>query len=619
MNEDYKLIALCTSRVYDTEIHSFIEVFNERVKNSGYRLLVFALNADMYWNEDALSAECAVFDYIPYQRVHSVILMDEKIKSHRVAEAIVKRARAAGKPVIVLDGAYEGCSDIRFDFAGGFESVVRHVLEEHDVKRPHFMAGIRGNVFSDERLRVFREQMEAHGYAFDESCYSYGEFWATPARAATRKLLEREELPDAIICANDIMAINVSDVLQGAGIKVPEQVIVTGFDGYDEVFMVSPAITTVDCDPMQMAEYCAQLYLERDITAMEPQEIRVKPKLIVNKSCGCPHFVNPKRRSTLSRFNNDFYRYQDDTRLMHDSITGMIMANTVGEAVACIHEKYTDTMCCVVDQNCFRTDLDFFSDMTRAEGYMLFYDPDSDNEHPVPFDIGELLPNAGKRLASGYPLLIQAVDYMNKPLGYVVYFIDSYDITEYGCTAGTTEMISMGFGGHITVRYQQYLRARVEEMYRIDALTGLYTRLAFREEFEKMKDAPERQGQPLLVVMADLDYLKKINDGIGHTAGDKAIAAVADSLRYACPEDALCVRFGGDEMMAFIPNCTDRDGIFEKIRERMEFYSERLGFTVSASCGGYETVLNRDTDLNLLIHEADEEMYLVKRARKEKR
>ncbi len=616
MEIDYKLIALCTSRVYDTEVHSFIEVFNERIKHAGYHLLVFSLNADLYWNEDSISAECAVFDYIPYERVHSVILMDEKIKSHRVGERITKCAREAGKPVIVLDGAYEGCSDIRFDFASGFENIVKHVLEEHHVKRPHFMAGIKDSVFSEERLRIFREQLKAHGIPFDDSCVSYGEFWAAPARVATEKLLERGELPDAIICANDIMAINVSDVLQGAGIKVPEQVIVTGFDGYDEVFLVSPPITTADCDPAAMAEACAQLYLEDDITKRDPGQIRVIPKMIVNESCGCPRFINPTRRSTLSRFNNDFYRYQDDIRLMHDSITGMITATNVAEAVACIHEKYTDTMSCVVDKECFRTDHDYFSDPEPAKEYMLFYDPGFDNVHPVPFDVKDLLPNAKERLASGYPLLIQAVDYMNKPLGYVVYFFDSYDITEYGCTAGTTEMISMGFGGHINVRYQQYLMSKVEEMYRIDALTGLYNRLAFREEFERLKKAPERQGQKILVVMADLDFLKKINDNRGHAAGDKAIAAVADALKCACPEDALCVRFGGDEMMAFVPGFEDKEVIFDKIHAKMDEYTKKFGFTVSASCGGYETVLDQDTDLNLLVNKADEEMYRVKRARK---
>ena len=57
--------------------------------------------------------------------------------------------------------------------------------------------------------------------------------------------------------------------------------------------------------------------------------------------------------------------------------------------------------------------------------------------------------------------------------------------------------------------------------------------------------------------MADLDGLKAINDGYGHESGDIAIAAVANALKSACPAGTLCMRYGGDEMIAFIQNTCD--------------------------------------------------------------
>ncbi len=623
MGEEYRLVALCTSRVYDTGIHAFIESLTELLNPRGFRLVIYTLNADQYWEEDALSAECAVFDFIPYKKFELLILMDEKIKSHRVSERIIAGAHEAGLPVIVLDGHYEGCSNIRYDFRKGFEGVVRHVIEDHHAKRPHIMAGIPDNPFSDERIEVFKEVLKDNGIPFDDSMVSYGLFWATPARKATSELLERDELPDAIICANDIMAINVSDVLQAAGIDVPGQVIVTGFDGYDEVFMVTPCITTVDCAPAAMAKTCSEI-LERCING-EILEPSVKPDLIINESCGCPRCTT-QRRSALNNFNQSFYRYQDDTRLSHDSITGMLTANSVEETSFSIIEalkgmaaRFSASVSCIADKKCFSTEHYFFTEcFSDNEEYVLFFDSDQKADTETPFDINNILPRENERLETGYPIVINALDYMNRCMGYIAYSFTSSEITEFAQTANITEMINMGLGGYITTQYQQYLIGKVADMYRLDALTGLYNRASFNEALKALQAQVPKEGLPLLIIMADLDGLKTINDNLGHEAGDHAIAAVAAALKNACPKDALCVRYGGDEMLALVPVNYDKEEILKKIHEMMAESSRKEGFTISASCGFYETRLYSDTDLKTEVKKADEQMYLIKNERKKR-
>ena len=122
-----KLIALCTSRIYDPQVHGYIEKLNTRLQEKGFSLLIFAINSDIYWDEERPAAEKYVFDLIPYEFIDAVIIMDEKIKSHRQAEKIVARSNAAKVPVIVCDGHYEGASSIRFDYEKGFELICRHI------------------------------------------------------------------------------------------------------------------------------------------------------------------------------------------------------------------------------------------------------------------------------------------------------------------------------------------------------------------------------------------------------------------------------------------------------------------------------------------------------------
>ena len=229
-----RTIALCTSRIFDSQTHPFIKRLNKELQEKEVRLLIYAINYDLYWNERDEKDETYVYDLVPYESIDLLILMDEKIKSHRISKKIIDAAGAHSVPVVVIDGEYEGTTFVGFDYEKGFEQIVRHVIEDHGAKKVHMVAGIKGNVFSDRRIRIFQQVAEENGISFSDDMVSYGEFWATPARRCAHELIDSGNIPEAVICANDIMAINVSVVLQENGLSVPEDVIVTGFDGFDE-------------------------------------------------------------------------------------------------------------------------------------------------------------------------------------------------------------------------------------------------------------------------------------------------------------------------------------------------------------------------------------------------
>ena len=608
-----KVVAVCTSRIYDLQVYDYLVSLNEQLKKQGFSLWIYALNEDLYWNEDNNPAEVAIFSYIDYEKTDMILLMDEKIKSHRIAGEIIREARLHNKPVVVVDGKYEGCSDVCFDFRAGYEALVRHVFDCHEVKKPFYIGGFRGNAFSEERKEVLCKVAAEHGVFMDESRVLYGDFWATPARKAAEEIVARGDLPDAIFCANDIMAINVMDVLKSHGVRIPEDVLVTGFDGYDEAFQNTPGLTTVTCELTDLVNMTAQAVL-REMEGAQPDSYRVTPALVTNESCGCPR-CETWRKNSISSFNNRFYRYQDDVRFTHDCVTKMIMSGTLEEAVSHIEGRSTDRMCCVVKAECFREERNFFTEEPWDSPYLLIFDSIHSGGKRV-FDRKEIMPDLEARMEGGYPLIFQGLDYMERPMGYVVYYFEDYNVTDYAKTATLTEMVNQGVGGYINMRYQQYLLSRMKEIYKVDALTGLYNRLAFRESFEVLKNDPEMQGVPMLVFMADLDYLKTINDTYGHKAGDQAIAAVAEALQMYCPDNALCVRFGGDEMLAFIPGGADANTILRNIAQRLEGKSEELGFRISASCGSYLTTICSDMNLQEVVDVADKKMYEVKRKRK---
>src|SRR5712691_8869927 len=80
-----------------------------------------------------------------------------------------------------------------------------------------------------------------------------------------------------------------------------------------------------------------------------------------------------------------------------------------------------------------------------------------------------------------------------------------------------------------------------------DALTGLYNTRAFRNRYDRATERAMRSGQPLSMLLVDVDHLKTINDRYGHAAGNEVLIAVAEALRIAKRSDDSAARWGGDE------------------------------------------------------------------------
>ena len=131
------------------------------------------------------------------------------------------------------------------------------------------------------------------------------------------------------------------------------------------------------------------------------------------------------------------------------------------------------------------------------------------------------------------------------------------------------------------MRYQHYLAKQIEEMYRQDILTGLYNRNGLMAAYQEMVSdhGQEKISEGITIVLADLDGLKKINDNYGHGEGDHAIHTVAQALKNACPKNAVCARFGGDEMLAIFDEEYDPDLIKKDITGNLMWWLQAWEFT----------------------------------------
>lgn len=160
-----------------------------------------------------------------------------------------------------------------------------------------------------------------------------------------------------------------------------------------------------------------------------------------------------------------------------------------------------------------------------------------------------------------------------------------------------------------------------------DHLTGAANRKLLFSEGPRLMDSARRGGQPVSLLMLDLDFFKRVNDTHGHAAGDAVLAAFSALLRYTLRKSDLFARYGGEEFVVLAPNAGSVSvlELAERIRQAVERLEvpvggARLRFTVSIGASSLEGSSEAagqgagGTSLELLLARADEALYAAKAA-----
>ncbi|HEY0875818.1 MAG TPA: diguanylate cyclase [Vicinamibacterales bacterium] len=153
----------------------------------------------------------------------------------------------------------------------------------------------------------------------------------------------------------------------------------------------------------------------------------------------------------------------------------------------------------------------------------------------------------------------------------------------------------------------------------VDELTGLYNRRGFVTLAERQLSLARRKRQPLVLIAADVDDLKGINDQFGHAAGDQALVAAAAILKQTYREADIVARLGGDEFTVF-PLEAARDStslLVDRLQTNLRKFNEqsRREFTLSMSTGVALLEGELSKDVQQLLSEADSQLYQQKRER----
>ncbi len=179
-----------------------------------------------------------------------------------VADAI-REDRAPPLPLVLACERFEGleCPHVAIDNVAAAEAAVGHLVEQ-GCTRIATISGPPGNTLSEDRQQGYRNALQAEGISPDPAWERHGDFTVGAGFAAMRELLDLDPRPDGLFCANDEMAIGARQAIREAGLAVPHDIAIVGFDDIRFAEYLDPPLTTIRQPTSAIGEQAMALMID---------------------------------------------------------------------------------------------------------------------------------------------------------------------------------------------------------------------------------------------------------------------------------------------------------------------------------------------------------------------
>lgn len=570
--------------------------------------------------------ETQIYKLADLSAFDGVLMQGNQILETQIRDGIVNRIKLAGVPMISLCYQIPGFPFINTDNYAAMKELTSHLIEHHHVRRLAFLTGYKQSTEAQERLNGFMDSCYEHHLNVKDIRLIDGRWEYAHGRMAAEKLLsDWEHLPQALMCANDDMAIGACETFQKAGVRIPEDIIVTGFDNIGDAMAYQPRLTTISRDYRGMA-YAALHELKDEIEGRKKAPVDEKPEHyapIYSESCGCKSGDRREEELIRTRFFKMNRFINNYSRAQEDMISRMMDAGTYSEVLDIFEnsaEMFRVSQIIYCSNGFLRN---FKQESIRSEEYesrmrvMGYFgrnhlDHDEKHCHGI-FDRKEMLPAQfvrPGRLYTFYP-----VHYREFAIGYIV-FEGVSPAMEYNLLEGTLRFIESVYENMRQKYLLKQLNESLNSLYVKDSLTGLYNRFGYEQYAKKTVDYIVRSGGKPAILFADMDDMKSINDDYGHEAGDTAIKAIGSVLQEALSDTkSFLMRYGGDEFLAITDvaghNYRAKIDQFVNKIDSSGKYPFHLGLSV-----GQVMIKDPSAPLDQYVSEADSRMYEIKKKKK---
>ena len=555
------------------------------------------------------------FFYLPdLTRFDGVILEGNQSWPGEMRQKFADYAKGLGLPVVSINYQLQGVTFVGTDNFEAEKEITEHVIRAHGARKLLFVRGLRRSEEAQSREQGFLAACRENGvgqehYTILDGSWSKQSGWDAAETILQEHGYDAESLPDAAILSNDDMAVGFCDCMKKYGVRVPEDIIVTGFDNLTIGAFHEPRLCTIERDYPGIT-YTALTVLKERIEGNggNGSDCIYSPHRLINSaSCGCPNDAGDIVRLKKNYHEQELYM-QNYYRQQSAMDRAMLNAEDLNDFMDTF-EKFAPVLGA---RNVYL--------MVNA-GYLRQYE----REHPDGAYTGqaEMMAVSGEyanlfslhdgthvysefsaknMIPEGVPsenrlMVFCPLHYNKVHLGYVVLDGRSPSI-EFNFLQTTLMLMENAMENIRRTHLLKQLNHRLHTLYVKDPLTGLYNRIGLERFGAPMFERLRKEGKAVRFCFMDVDNMKEINAIYGYEMGDTALRMLADSVTAICGEEGCFgMRYGSDEFL--ILGETDVDHFGERLEDAANQAAKDSGypFRLRVSLGQY--VLNADEKLSL--------------------
>lgn len=604
-----------------------VHTLSKTASKHGYNLLTFSAFTIYGSATKNAAGEYNILHLIPYEQLDALIVCHDTFNSNEAVEELWKLVtERCQAPIISIRKKVNGCYNILVEDTDAIPAFVRHFHDVHHFDRIAFMSGPYNHPDAIFRLEKYKEAMAELGLDCPEEYIFEGNFWKDCALDASKHFMSLKKRPQAIVCANDYMALSLCKELTLQGYSVPQDIAISGFDDVRDARANVPPLTTCYVSVSDMAKKAMET-IDTLLNGKEaPACTFVPTKIIIRNSCGCES--STMKDLSLSRMYEVELMEQLINQNAHNtfvsiSLENMTSAEDIGdylrlEDVPGIARDFY--LCLGIHGNGAYPQVKKKAPGFAKRSHSIYSLRDLNPIATSSFETKKLLPPEAIR-EEPMAVFFFPIHYLEYNFGYVAATSNGEEAQDTLFHSWLSLIGNTLENSRIRAKNQALLE-KLNMLYHEDFLTKLYNRRGFEQFSEEEFSEAKKHNIKTMTLSIDMDNLKYINDVYGHSHGDLALQTIADAMRQACSGCEICARIGGDEFAVFGYDYSE-DKAKQYTENFLQYLKDfnadsSLPYCVNASFGYTISDPSLSISREQYMKASDDLLYQNKRKRKEK-
>ena len=476
-----KKIAVFICAISFSSQKRIIEGILQQAKKANFDVFIFTCHVNHSASYMKINGAFSVMMLPDFSEFDGVIIMKGTIRQDDIANALVDKIKSYKIPAVSIEEDIEGMHYVGISDYDAQKKVVNHIIEKHHAKRICYVTGVLESDGGKARYRAFQDAMKEHELTYQEADVYVGNYIGESGRLAVKQFLEANQKVDAIVCANDGMAFGVIDELTMAGYRVPQDIIVTGFDNDTYSRYSVPMLTTLDQNQERIGRIAVSL-LE---TSKDQGFIKqvIESDLVLGESCGCVNEVNYSMEDVRITYSKEIGIISQAVDSMKNMSIELAEVTTMEELYQRL-PKYVE-----------KSDMDAFflciEDGDNLEVPLSWHKGDF---YSIPaYKKGMVLPDSVRDTSEPQFYIATSLFFGEKNFGYIIQGGSRFAL-ESELAYSWVVNIGVAMENIHKIRIMQEMVDRLNTMWMYDTLTNLYNRGGFYHSVVPMLDRVKEEN-----------------------------------------------------------------------------------------------------------------------------